>query len=275
MIRARDFLLYILIFTFVVLGIFFTLSQDRDTSTDTESEPNVVLSSTDGDEIHARENRAEDIDRRANIAALQEKIANGEGLISQGEPVFTSVDTPTSTENPEQNDVNQDAIVATSDRTAEYCVTQNNFSTSVNILNRNAGEFSISEGARILSADTVVDIVVGSSSVSTTTKKAVLQLPQNPIRGLASNCLDSEVIGIALDGTVIKNNETWKFRGAASSTLIGYSRDGIGIHGAGVDETLLDSCGGYDTGSGYQYHLREKELFILGCFAASPSVFEE
>lgn len=61
----------------------------------------------------------------------------------------------------------------------------------------------------------------------------------------------------------------------ASETVVGYARDGFAIYGEGIDEELLDSCGGYDNGLGYRYHIRERELFVLGCFAAVPQRFVE
>lgn len=100
-------------------------------------------------------------------------------------------------------------------------------------------------------------------------------MPMMPHKDTYAHCLDSSVVGVTNDGQLILNDQTWRFRQLPPRTHIGYARDGFPIYSQGTDESLLDACGGYDAGSGYAYHLREKELFVLGCFAASPAVFLE
>lgn len=270
MIRTRDLLLYVLVLFFLLGGIAATVV--RDTTPDATTQAGQVAQYlADPTEITADVVDGT-IDREANLTKLRKKIAAGEGVVAAGPPVFESVDT-IAEDVPEEE--NPDAPLPSTDRNVALCAFVDPLSEVVASWPVTGATVKLIEGARLVTIKETKQVAVGSSTVSTTTEKVVLQLPVSPQRTLASHCIDSTVIGVALDGSLIRNDETWRFRSYSHETVVGYARDGFPIYGQGIDETLLDSCGGYDNGVGYRYHIRERELFILGCFEAQPQMFVE
>jgi hypothetical protein len=58
----------------------------------------------------------------------------------------------------------------------------------------------------------------------------VLQLPL-PFGPQGKTCLSYDVVGVALDGSLIRNNEHSLYQVFGSETLIGYALDGFPIYG--------------------------------------------
>lgn len=273
MIRTRDFLLYVVVLLFLLVGIGFTVAIQSSGNTDNTLSAQVAKLNADSidPEVYGNGNV---LNREANLQKLREKIAEGEGKIAEGEPVLYSVDSPSGTPQTQVSE-NLDALPERTEREPRYCP---NVRDDI-LLSANWPAESVTielvEGARLVRAEVEEMQQVGSSTAATTTSKVLLQLPVSPQRVFGNSCIDSEVIGVALDGSLIHNDETWRFRSASHESVIGYARDGFPIYGQGVDESLLDSCGGYDSGVGYRYHLREGELFVLGCYAGVPRPFLE
>ncbi len=265
MIRTRDLVLYVVILLFVLTGITFTLKAESGgasyslTKNSSPQFTNEVIPSEAGDSA--------DFDREAHIASLKEKLALNTGLSAGLEPVFTSVDTVADTNQDVPTPIEEEQLEAA--RTELYCPTQTNFSAQITAWPTNA-VVQTNEGVRTVSGFVSTKQTVGSSTQVVTIEKTLLQTALQPFRGIKLHCLDSVVVGYAGDGSLLRNDETWKFRASTETNLVGYARDGFPIYGQGVDETLLDSCGGYDNGVSYGYYLRANERFILGCFAAEP-----
>ena len=224
--------------------------------------PGAVISETKSSEA---------LDREANLEKLREKLARGEGEISQGPPVLTSVDVPSTTVVEETIEENPDAVldeeIVFSGRSQRFCPAVGD----TRALAAGWLDQTFTSGQLLATVEEVT--LVGSSTATTTAQKVVFTLPATPVRGLSSHCLDDQVIGVTPSGSLLTNGDAVQFSALTSNILVGYARDGFPIYGAGVDENLLDSCGGYDTGAGYQYHLRQDESFVLGCFAATPAPF--
>ena len=99
---------------------------------------------------------------------------------------------------------------------------------------------------------------------------------QLPVRSQKSGeyCLPNDVIGIATDGSLIRNNENKLYSIFESETLIGYALDGFPIYGKfWVDD--VDSCGGAPIGNpvdGFQYvySVKNKGELFINCFSAPP-----
>ena len=117
--------------------------------------------------------------------------------------------------------------------------------------------FSVVEGARLLQRE------VGASSTET-----VLQLPLRTFPSATGNCITSDVVGIALDGSLIRNGEVSLYSVFGQETLIGYALDGFPIYG--VSDKSGDACGGLVLDGHYQYHLRTGSDYILGCYSGAP-----
>ena len=264
MIRTRDFLLFVVIFVFILTGIVFTVSGDLRTRTVVTEEP-PQLAVIEGMTVPA-DSPTSYIDRDANLAALRERILRGDGEIIEGAPVFTSVDTPTST--PEEEVLSEGSPM----HSAQYC-SEEVYSATALLWGASRAKFQIAEGARLVVLEKQKKVKNGSTTTSTTTTHTALQLPLTPTPTGTLKCLDSKYIGIALDGSLIHNEEAWRYRSFSDESVIGYARDGFPIYGPKSDETVLDACGGYDGGGGYRYHVRENDLFVIGCYVGQPTAF--
>lgn len=83
------------------------------------------------------------------------------------------------------------------------------------------------------------------------------------------SCLPTDVVGIALDGSLIRNNETALYNVFGEGTLIGYSLDGYPIYGesSGV---VSDVCGGALVGGSYRYMVSKTRETIINCYVGVP-----
>jgi hypothetical protein len=115
-------------------------------------------------------------------------------------------------------------------------------------------------------------VVDGASTtltlVPTTEREVVLQLPHRLFATGANACLSTDIVGIALDGSLIRNSDYTAYRVFGSETLIGYALDGYAIYGTGTFAT--DACGGSDVGGEYSYYLSPDREGVIGCFNATP-----
>lgn len=101
-------------------------------------------------------------------------------------------------------------------------------------------------------------------------REVVLQLPHRLFRASQDTCIATDVVGIALDGSLIRNHEQAAYGVFGSETLIGYALDGFPIYG--VADFTTDTCGGSDQEGEYRYYLHKDRPGVLGCFAATPVV---
>ena len=117
----------------------------------------------------------------------------------------------------------------------------------------------VAEGSRVL--------IRGEVS-STSVPETVLQLPVRATPTGNPYCLSSNVIAVANDGSLIRNDELALYGIFSSDTLLGHTLDGFPLYGAGVSE--VDSCGGRIVEGGYRYELQSDSETIINCFAAAP-----
>lgn len=119
-----------------------------------------------------------------------------------------------------------------------------------------------SEGARVV-YKTVPSVVPGTEM----SKQVVLQLPLYPIQ-TTPTCLLNDVVGIAQDGSLIRNHEVGLYGVFGEQTLIGYALDGFSIYGTSGQST--DACGGTVVAGEYRYYLSDTRETVLNCFSATP-----
>ncbi|MDA8597171.1 hypothetical protein N9L26_02425 [Candidatus Pacebacteria bacterium] len=268
MIRTRDLFLFAVALVFLFGAITFTIAHDRSGMVGGVTERLAFADDDTMGEIGVASSSA--LDRQQNLAVLRDKLARGEGKISQGEPVFTSVDTPKIVEGDTEIVLDLDTSVT---RIEQYCSVVLSASEVIQNWPLTTAEIQVADGYRKVVGTETVEEVVGSTTIPIETQVEKLRLPLTPVATGGQICLDSQLIGVALDGSLIKNNDTWRFRTFSESTLLGYARDGLPIYGPGVDDSLLDACGGYVGPAGYQYHLRPNEPFIIGCYSGMPAPF--
>lgn len=101
-----------------------------------------------------------------------------------------------------------------------------------------------------------------------TTSATILQLPAKHSPASNPHCLTSDVIGIANDGSLIRNDELSLYGIFTNETRVGYALDGLPIYGTGKERG--DICGGRLVGGQYRYELSSDRLEIIKCFAATP-----
>lgn len=109
---------------------------------------------------------------------------------------------------------------------------------------------------------------VFSYTESTGTEMTLLQIPKRFSASGATNCLPYDVVGVATDGSLIRNGEYGLYSVFGPNTLVGYALDGLPIYGN--SDVATDACGGTNSGSGYRYYLSGDRAGVLGCFAATP-----
>lgn len=262
--RTRDFLLYLLSFAFLVIAIFVTIVEDiyPDNSNNVAS---VVSVPTSTEEVIFQASTKEKTvpDRAGHLAALRSKIADfketviGSATEPEPEPVPVLVEENITDELGE--------VLAAPLKCSQYQNFSKDWSPKGLI-------FSVVEGARLLYRETEVVGVVSTTSSSTilteTTKDVVLQLPLQTYPAKEKSCLFSDVVGVALDGSLIKNNEHALYSIFSTETLIGYALDGFPIYGQGKEKT--DECGGIFKGGQYRYYLSSDRDAILYCYSGIP-----
>lgn len=259
MIRTRNFLIYMCTLVFLVAAVGYTILGDMSSGAQvvaTELERTPSAASAYGAVASATPD-----DRAAYVAWLRGEIAAGEGYHPDTPVTLETVD-----ETPPQAEVVE--LPAVTERSPQLCGTQENVGSVLGSWNPDAVEVRVVEGARIvLGADTVTE-----DDTAPVPATPLLQLPIRTVRAAADSCLPHVIAGVTEDGTLIGNGDASAYRGYSADMLVGYALDGLPIHGA-APGLALDACGGTNTPSGYRYHLRADEPFVLGCFAATPATF--
>lgn len=259
--RTRDFLLYLLATAFLVIAITVTVLEDVHSgggnvasviSTDSSSEE-VIYTAT------VEEKSA--VDRVGHLARLKSKMADFKDTITGTSLVTDIVKTePVETTNEEESNFLMAEL---------KCSTYQNF---VKPWSPQGLDFSVVEGARLLYRDVeTMDIssTTGSSTPAVAlSNEVVLQLPLQTYGSANKNCLPSDVVGIALDGSLIKNNEFGLYSIFGEETLVGYALDGFPIYGQSDVET--DECGGAYVNSQYRYYLSNDRPAVLYCYSGLP-----
>ena len=255
MLRTRDFALFVAAVLFLLVGRSVTLGT-RDAATQTiaahpSSDPGAV---PQGAAI-----TASDIDRESRVAELREKIASLGGELSAA-PETVALEAPSAAEEMGE------AVATTAASAAMECgpvqSVDRTIPSDIRFLER--------EGARLVVAPRP-PTAQGSTSPTAAelAEDVVLQLParKQPLSG--SSCIETDVVGIAKDGSLIRNDEVGLYGVFGKDTLIGYALDGFPIYG--MNESVeTDECGGVSETGQYRYYLDDARDTILGCYSGIP-----
>lgn len=134
-------------------------------------------------------------------------------------------------------------------------------------------EFEEIEGARLVYRQlppSLTPNASGTDFVEIPNREVVLQLSLRTMPLTNPTCLTNDVIGIATDGSLIRNSEAGLYSIFDSETLVGYALDGFPIYGNDVNADT-DQCGGTLAGDTYRYVVSNQRDYILGCFSGSPT----
>ena len=124
------------------------------------------------------------------------------------------------------------------------------------------------EGARLVVTN--AEPIVSASGTVPSLPTTLMQFPVRPAPRSEPACLTNGYVGVTEDGRLIHNNDVILYQAYGPDVMIGYAFDGNPIYGAVSDGSVLDSCGGLKTATGYRYNLRSDENFILSCFMSQP-----
>ena len=248
MIRTKDFLVFILAVVFLFLGIANTVDFGQENSWWS----GLGLVANVG-EYEAVVPERVVMDKAKNLQDMRDKVSESNLLslaVSEEEQAKVKED--------ESTDEGVDEVMVGE---IKKCA---NYSNYTPVWSPAGLKFEVVEGARIVYRDKALELA-SSSSLDISEREVVLQLPLRVTPAGSGNCLNSSIIGIALDGSLIANDNYSAYKIFGGETLIGYALDGFPIYGLN-DSVETDKCGGVYDGQ-YRYYLSSKREGMIGCFA--------
>jgi hypothetical protein len=256
-INTRNFFLYLLSVAFLIIAITVTLTsnQKKETNELTRVDNSAVLAE---EVIYSGEvSHKNDLDRVAKVLAMKQKISE----LGISETLTAALPDPTEVE----ESVTEESVV-----TLDSPLLCSNYSESNKSWSAVGVKIEVVEGARLIFREqTNPAPTSGSSTMPLLSKEVLLQLPLSALPGVGQNCLPSDVIGVATDGSLMRNTEKSLYGIFSADTLLGYALDGFPIYGQ--SETTTDSCGGAVVTGQYRYFISEARETLINCFAGSPA----
>lgn len=257
MFRTRDFALIFVAIVLLLVAIGTTLWYQHQAA---ESDaPQFTLADTPDITYEGEVVEPQSLSREARLEEMRRKIADSSELAMTAPTIATK---PV-----EETLVAEESTTVTSEP-----INCANYAAFAGYWSPQGVSVEVVEGARVFYRTLERDVVAepGSTTTLPDSYRVVLaQLPVQPIVEAMPNCLASDVVGIAQDGSLIRNSEATLYSVFGSETLIGYALDGLPIYG--VSQTATDMCGGAFEAGQYRYYLSEKREVVLNCFVAPPT----
>jgi len=252
MFRTRDFVLLFVTIAFLLVAIVSTVWKQNLALED--SQPTIKLAESEVVDYQVEVVSKDTLDRDARLKEMRRKIAE-DGAVFISKSTYEEDVTEATNTTTEELEVTAGII-----KCADYYEYNEGWpATSL--------RQEVAEGARVFYLEYESEGGETSSS-SQTVREVLLQLPLNPVKSQTPSCISTDVIGVAQDGSLIRNNDSSLYSVFDDRTLIGYALDGYPIYGQGVSET--DVCGGIDELGGYRYVITESSEHIIDCFLATP-----
>lgn len=256
MFRTRDFILLFTAITFLVSAIGATMLIQSSTSNsvaNSQAAAQQQLAAVGVENYQAVVATREGLDRSQRVAQMRSKIAAA-GVLSAPEPELPEITESEIATTSEEGSV----VVAEPDQCPSYQPYRGFWDA------RNLSVIQ-SEGATL---------VVRSEqfSAGSSTQVTLLQLPKRLSPAIDQSCISSDVIGVANDGSLIRNDELALYSVFSSGTRIGYALDGFPIYGTG--NAPVDACGGRMQSGQYRYELQADQEAVINCFAAAPIMIQ-
>jgi hypothetical protein len=254
MFRTRDYAILLAIIVFLLVAIGATLLSSRTFELNV-SNPALTFVALQGEEESGVVEKADPESLRASrLEAMKKKIAALREEIFEEPPVEEQ---PITLEVPEEGE----AVVE------KRCATYREFAGTWNPAGIIIDEV---EGARLVYRE-IAPVMNSSSTPAAPSREILMQLPLRSLPFSAESCINSDVIGIAMDGSLIRNSEASVYQVFEAETLIGYALDGFPIYGRSATQT--DICGGVIVSGQYRYQLSAERETVLNCYAGSPVSF--
>ncbi len=251
-IRTKDFMIFLLTLAFLLVGSVSWLESGNNIKDQEATLIYGLQESTDQEVVYqATLPDSKPDERSSRLQSLQGKIAQ---LFASDDLIEAEVETETETA-PEPE-------VELSNTDGEIILCPNYALANISWDSDNL-KFVVTEGARVLYRDGSVN--TGNDTASST----ILQLPINTFKSNVKTCLNNDIVGIALDGSLLRNGEDKIYKIFGKDTLLGYALDGFPIYGLDND-TITDSCGGTTLEGSYRYYLNDSRPGLIGCFSGFP-----
>jgi hypothetical protein len=258
MVRTRDFVLFLGLVAFLLVGIGTTLVRDEMVSPAAPAGAAAVITATAPGETPAFLASPPVDVRAARLARLREAIVQEAGTDALASPPAKPAAPSTEPSAPETS--------ASPVPTEPYWRCESFERLSISPW-RGAAIKEI-EGARIVYRKNE-ESLSSASGAAAPPRETLLQLPIFTHPSPSPSCIGTDIVGVALDGAFIRNDEHALYAVFGPETLIGFALDGFPIYGTN-DTISLDRCGGAVVGGGYRYHLSSRRAAVIGCFAAAP-----
>lgn len=259
MLRKRDFILLMAAIgtlTLAIAGVLYF-----DVSSPFAQSASVFVATDDGEETSAVIIGETAPDRESRLEALRKKIAKADGgELAAATPLIE--DTPTET--PPPSEAEPTPVEEPNDAGERRC---DNYHQGGFGWNANGLLIDEVEGGRLIYREAIGE-PLASSTEPTVTRDVVLELPVRSVPYGNPQCIASDVIGIATDGSLIRNNEIGVYQVFSADSLVGYALDGFPIYGRGSAAT--DECGGRISGGQYRYELSSNRDVMISCYAGTP-----
>ncbi len=256
MFRTRDYAVMLSLIGFLMVAIVFTARDSLPFNLG--GSQGAAVFNTHDEEPNYSATVAEDgkLSREERIAQLKKAIAGRDTIFATRETTPEVVE-----EVPEVPEPTEDEE-AKENRCGGYLAYSGSWSASGLIIEE-------VEGARLVYRP---GKEVAPSASSTTpappSREIVAQLPVRSAPLSSQSCITMDVIGIAKDGSLIRNNEIGMYMVFGAETLVGYALDGFPIYGRSSEKT--DICGGVMVGGQYRYQLTDERETMINCYAGTP-----
>ena len=266
MVRTRDLVILVLSVIALSLVIAVTWFSQRDSGSSESNQ--VVLNEVTDKEYSAGTPDSEELSREERLAEMKRRVAESEGkqvAVTETEIELDPVITEASTTDEQ---VSEEVAVGG----LQQCV---NYQAYAGIWPVNGLQTDVVEGSRVYFLEIVSEYELSDTATSgvtlppDTSRDVRLQLPLGVSPAANPSCIGSDVVGVAKEGSLIRNKEAGLYGVFDSDTLIGYALDGVPIYGA--SDTRLDACGGtVGEDNQYRYHLSSDRETVINCFSAPP-----
>jgi len=252
MFRTRDFILLFTAIAFLVSAIGVTVFVQGNASQSVASSNAALqqqLAAVGAEDYQAVITSREGLDRSERVAQMRNKISQATDLRAPEPEVLPVAEPELATSTPAEPD-----SMTGLDQCPGYAPYLGFWDA------RNLSVIESQEAVLV----TRSEVLPTGSSTQTT----LLQLPKRVASAPDQSCIGSDVIGIANDGSLIRNDELGLYSVFSFDVRIGYALDGFAIYGTG--SASVDQCGGRVQNGQYRYELQPAGEFIINCFAAAP-----
>ncbi len=260
MVRTRDFAILLLIISILAIGGGATTIKQKLVATMTSAQTAAVsdADTTDG-ESYTAEIPTSDDGRLMALNHMREAVAKARAV----SPTADASDTPVADE------------VAADVSMPETPTTTPTDTISVNTCSGYSSAY-ISwfpqlitqierEGMRLY---IVTDSMTTADGTLTGNEIVRVRIPMRQWPLSTASCISSDVIGIALDGSLIRNNEVATYAIFSADTLVGYALDGFPLYGQ--SDIATDACGGAMVNGSYRYIVASERNTIINCYSGIP-----